>query len=893
MMGPLVIIGQIFHQQRWAHLSPSVISLVKNAGPIQSHRYVHFPIVLGPLEIIEKILPATPGPLVIVGQIFHQKRWAHLSPSVIFLVKNAGPIQSHRCVHSPIVLGPLEIIDKIPPATLGPLVIIGQIFHWQRCAHLSPSVISLVKNAGPMQSHRYVHFPIVLGPLEIIDKISPATLGPLVIIGQIFHHQRWAHLSPSVRSLPNHTGPIGDHRQNIPLAMLGPLETIGATIVNNDGPTGDYRPNIPLATLGPFEPIGNIPCEECWAHSKPSVRSLPNHTGPIGDHRQNSTGNAGPIGDRRPNIPLATLGPLETIGATIVKNDGPTGDYRPNIPPATLGPFEPIGNIPCEECWAHSKPSVRSLPNRTGPIGDHRKNSTGNAGPIGDRRPNIPPETLGPFEPIGNIPCEECWAHSKPSVRSLPNRTGPIGDHRQNSTGNTGPIGDHRPNIPLATLGPFEPIGNIPCEECWAHSKPSVRSLPNHTGPIGDHRQNIPLAMLGPLETIGATIVNNDGPTGDYRPNIPLATLGPFEPIGNIPCEECWAHSKPSVRSLPNHTGPIGDHRQNSTGNAGPIGDRRPNIPPATLGPLEPIGNIPCEECWANSKPSARSLPNHTGPIGDHRQNFTSNAGPIGDHRPNIPPHQQRWAHLSPSVISHVKNAGPIQSHRYVHFQIVLGPLEIIDKILPATLGPLTIIGQIFHQKRWAHLSPSVISLVKNAGPIQSHRYVHFPIVLGPLEIIDKISLATLGLLVIHRPNIPPATLGPFEPIGNIPCEECWAHSKPSVRSLPNRTGPIGDHRQNSTGITGPIGDHRPNIPPATLGPFEPFGSIPCEECWAHSKPSVRSLPNRTGPIGYYRQNIPPATLGLSEAIDSIPSVKCRAHSKPSVGSPPKLYWAH
>src|SRR6201996_8966621 len=584
MMGPLVIIGQIFHQQRWAHLSPSVISLVKNAGPIQSHRYVHFPIVLGPLEIIDKILLATPGPLVIVGQIFHQKRWAHLSPSVIFLVKNAGPIQSHRCVHSPIVLGPLEIIDKIPPATLGPLVIIGQIFHWQRWAHLSPSVISLVKNAGPMQSHRYVHFPIVLGPLEIIDKISPATLGPLVIIGQIFHHQRWAHLSPSVRSLPNRTGPIGDHRQNIPLAMLGPLETIGATIVNNDGPTGDYRPNIPLATLGPFEPIGNIPCEECWAHSKPSVRSLPNHTGPIGDHRQNSTGNAGPIGDRRPNIP---------------------------------------------------------------------------------------PETLGPFEPIGNIPCEECWAHSKPSVRSLPNRTGPIGDHRQNSTGNTGPIGDHRPNIPLATLGPFEPIGNIPCEECWANSKPSVRSLPNHTGPIGDHRQN-----------------------------------------------------------------------------------------------------------------------------------STGNAGPIGDHRPNIPPHQQRWAHLSPSVISHVKNAGPIQSHRYVHFQIVLGPLEIIDKILPATLGPLTIIGQIFHQKRWAHLSPSVISLVKNAGPIQSHRYVHFPIVLGPLEIIDKIPPATLGLLVI---------------IGQIFHWQRWAHLSPSVISLVKNAGPIESHRYVHFPIVlGPL-EIIDKIPPATL----------------------------------------------------------------------------
>src|SRR6201996_3468508 len=605
MMGPLVIIGQIFHWQRWAHLSPSVISLVKNAGPIESHRYVHFPIVLGPLEIIDKILPATPGPLVIVGQIFHQKRWAHLSPSVISLVKNAGPIQSHRYVHSPIVLGPLEIIDKIPPATLGPFVIIGQIFHWQRWAHLSPSVISLVKNAGPIESHRYVHFPIVLGPLEIIDKILPATPGPLVIIGQIFNRKRWAHLSPSVISLVKNAGPIQSHRYVHSPIVLGPLEIID---------------KIPPATLGPLVIIGQIFHWQRWAHLSPSVISLVKNAGPMQSHRY-------------VHFPIV-LGPLEIID---------------KISPATLGPLVIIGQIFHHQRWAHLSPSVRSLPNRTGPIGDHRQ--------------NIPLAMLGPLETIGAT-----------------------------IVNNDGPTGDYRPNIPLATLGPFEPIGNIPCEECWAHSKPSVRSLPNHTGPIGDHRQNS---------------TGNAGPIGDRRPNIPPATLGPLEPIGNIPCEECWANSKPSVRSLPNHTGPIGDHRQNSTGNAGPIGDRRPNIPPATLGPLEPIGNIPCEECWANSKPSVRSLPNHTGPIGDHRQNSTGNAGPIGDHRPNIPPHQQRWAHLSPSVISHVKNAGPIQSHRYVHFQIVLGPLEIIDKILPATLGPLTIIGQIFHQKRWAHLSPS------------------------------------------------------------------------------------------------------------------------------------------------------------------------------------------
>src|ERR1700761_706483 len=142
-------------------------------------------------------------------------------------------------------------------------------------------------------------------------------MGLLVIISQIFHQKHWAHLRPSVWLPTNFIGHIRDHQPyngedscahggpDIPLAMLGALETIGTTIVKNDGLTGDHWPNIPPAMLGPSEAIGNIPCEECWAHSKPSVRSLPNHTGPIGDHRQNSTGNAGPIGDRRPNIPPA------------------------------------------------------------------------------------------------------------------------------------------------------------------------------------------------------------------------------------------------------------------------------------------------------------------------------------------------------------------------------------------------------------------------------------------------------------------------------------------------------------------------------------------------------------------------------------------------------------
>jgi hypothetical protein len=40
--------------------------------------------------------------------------------------------------------------------------------------------------------------------------------------------------------------------------MLGPLETICATIVKNAGPIGNHRPNVPLAMLGPSEAIGRV-----------------------------------------------------------------------------------------------------------------------------------------------------------------------------------------------------------------------------------------------------------------------------------------------------------------------------------------------------------------------------------------------------------------------------------------------------------------------------------------------------------------------------------------------------------------------------------------------------------------------------------------------------------
>ena len=219
-------------------------------GPFKAHQFVHFPIVLGPLEIIDKISPATLGPLVIIGQIFHQQRWAHLSPSVIFLVKNAGPIQSHRCVHFPIVLGPLEIIDKILPASLGPLVIIGQIFHRQHWAHLSPSVVSLAKNAGPIQSHRYVHFPIVLGPLDIIDKI--------------FHQRHWAHLRPSIVSLLLNAGPIQSHRWGHLLNCIGPIR--------------DHRYYSFDKMMGPCDCFGNFitngPMRDICAHILMGPRGL-------------------------------------------------------------------------------------------------------------------------------------------------------------------------------------------------------------------------------------------------------------------------------------------------------------------------------------------------------------------------------------------------------------------------------------------------------------------------------------------------------------------------------------------------------------------------------------------------------------------------------------------
>ena len=54
--------------------------------------------------------------------------------------------------------------------------------------------------------------------------------------------------------------------------VLGPLETIWATIVkNNDGTIGDHQPNIPPETLGTSEAIGTVTHQFYWAHSRPSA----------------------------------------------------------------------------------------------------------------------------------------------------------------------------------------------------------------------------------------------------------------------------------------------------------------------------------------------------------------------------------------------------------------------------------------------------------------------------------------------------------------------------------------------------------------------------------------------------------------------------------------------
>ena len=94
----------------------------------------------------------------------------------------------------------------------------------------------------------------------------------------------------------------------------------------------------------------------------------------------------------------------------------------------------------------------------------------------------------------------------------------------------------------------------------------------------------------------------------------------------------------------------------------------------------------------------------------------------------------------------HLKNAGLIEHHQQnvplatlgpfeaqYPLQGTLNPLETISTTI-LKLGPLEIISQMFCQQHWGHLGPSVVSLVRNNGPIQGHQYGHLPNCTGPIK---------------------------------------------------------------------------------------------------------------------------------------------------------------
>ena len=67
----------------------------------------------------------------------------------------------------------------------------------------------------------------------------------------------------------------------------------------------------------------------------------------------------------------------------------------------------------------------------------------------------------------------------------------------------TGPIQYHSQNFLGEILGPFNAIGGISHEYCWAHSMTFKEYLRGITGHIQCHWQNFPDDLLGPFNAIG------------------------------------------------------------------------------------------------------------------------------------------------------------------------------------------------------------------------------------------------------------------------------------------------------------------------------------------------------------------------------------------------------
>ena len=120
----------------------------------------------------------------------------------------------------------------------------------------------------------------------------------------------------------------------------------------------------------------------------------------------------------------------------------------------------------------------------------------------------------------------------------------------------------------------------------------------------------------------------------------------------------------------------------------------------------------------------------------------------------------------------------------------------------------------------------------------------------GPIRDFQPFLSSGTGPIQSNRWSCLGTTLGPFETFGSISQEWCWAYSRPSAVSSLSNAGPIWDLRQHFLGaVLGPFKAIGRISQEGVLGPLRAISSLVNEKCWAHSRLSAAFLSSGTGPI--------------------------------------------
>ncbi len=102
---------------------------------------------------------------------------------------------------------------------------------------------------------------------------TPELPEEMVVVGNIFWDQCWAHTRPSAANVGTSAGPMQDHRQHILRPVLGPFKIIGSIFWDQCWAHASPAAASLVPVLGPYKSISSTYFRWCWAHSRHSIIS--------------------------------------------------------------------------------------------------------------------------------------------------------------------------------------------------------------------------------------------------------------------------------------------------------------------------------------------------------------------------------------------------------------------------------------------------------------------------------------------------------------------------------------------------------------------------------------------------------------------------------------------